>query len=251
MTDARSHSFRQLLRWYPSGWRLRNEDAMVGIMLDHADDTGRDGPTLAERIGFATGGLRERLRFPARGRRGALVPWALAAALSAFYLTIIWSPSRRYDGFVGPFSNAGVITCALVLVGFLAALGSQRRVAVVLAVAAIAVEIVSVALSGIYSWMGPGVGTGVLFVGLLLLAIVPLRRMSGIVAGCGILFALVDVMTFGPRLFEGVGSVTVVTLVALAVALLVLAGSIALVVRGASVARVDRSDEFDATSRHP
>ena len=54
-TDATRESplsaeYRWLMRWYPRPWRLANEEAMLGALLDQADGEGRDEVTAAERV---------------------------------------------------------------------------------------------------------------------------------------------------------------------------------------------------------
>lgn len=53
-----SAEYRRLIRWYPRQWRLANEEAMLGALLDQADGEGRDEVTAAERISIIRGGLR-------------------------------------------------------------------------------------------------------------------------------------------------------------------------------------------------
>lgn len=52
--------YRRLIRWYPRPWRLANEEAMLGALLDQADGEGRDEVTPAERTAIVRGGLGQR-----------------------------------------------------------------------------------------------------------------------------------------------------------------------------------------------
>lgn len=54
-----SAEYRRLIRWYPKPWRLANEEAMLGALLDQADGEGRDEVTAAERTAIILGGLRQ------------------------------------------------------------------------------------------------------------------------------------------------------------------------------------------------
>ena len=55
-----SAEYRRLMRWYPRHWRLANEEAMLGALLDQAESEGRQEPTAAERSAMAKGGLAQR-----------------------------------------------------------------------------------------------------------------------------------------------------------------------------------------------
>ena len=54
-----SAEYRWLIRWYPKQWRLANEEAMLGALLDQAEGEGRDDVTSAERTAIIRGGLRQ------------------------------------------------------------------------------------------------------------------------------------------------------------------------------------------------
>ncbi|KAA9104735.1 hypothetical protein [Microbacterium rhizomatis] len=70
--------FRRLLRWYPRAWRDRNGDVLLGVMLDAAEQTGRNTPTLPERWSVITHGLGTRL-----DRRVAFAATILALVTAA------------------------------------------------------------------------------------------------------------------------------------------------------------------------
>lgn len=53
-----SAEYRRLMRWYPKRWRVANEEAMLGALLDQADGERRDEVTAAERTAIIRGGLR-------------------------------------------------------------------------------------------------------------------------------------------------------------------------------------------------
>lgn len=54
--------YRAVLRWYPTRWRAKNEDVVVGTLLDVADAQSRDKPRLAELVNLGIHGLFTRLR---------------------------------------------------------------------------------------------------------------------------------------------------------------------------------------------
>jgi hypothetical protein len=45
---------------YPSGWRERNEEAIVAVLMDEDDGEGRLAPTWSNRLALMATGLRER-----------------------------------------------------------------------------------------------------------------------------------------------------------------------------------------------
>ncbi len=61
-----SAEYRRLMRWYPRQWRVANEEAMLGALLDQAESEGRREPTAAERSAITKGGLARRFGFPQR-----------------------------------------------------------------------------------------------------------------------------------------------------------------------------------------
>jgi hypothetical protein len=54
-----SAEYRRLMRWYPRHWRLANEEAMLGALLDQAESEGRQEPTAAERSAIVKSGLAQ------------------------------------------------------------------------------------------------------------------------------------------------------------------------------------------------
>jgi hypothetical protein len=166
-----SAAYRKLLRWYPREWRASNEDAMLGILLDVAQNAGRSAPTWSDAARLMAAGLSKRFGFLPRGQRLRLIPLAFGAALSVFYaLFIIWAPATHYTGSIGPFSNPSIVTCVLLVAAFLAALFLRGRTAGALALIAAGVEIAIGSLSAGYGWQGPGGAAVALFVGIALVS---------------------------------------------------------------------------------
>ena len=121
--------YRRQLRWYPGRWRQENEDAMVGTLLDVAEEEGRERPRRAEMLDLAAHGLGARLSavFPATSRdQAASFALATGVAWSLVYFIVQdwmpWNPGAHafaLDPF-GPFNSAGVLVTALwVLAGVL------------------------------------------------------------------------------------------------------------------------------------
>lgn len=171
-----SIEYRRLMRWYPRQWRRANEEAMLGTLLDLAESEGRQEPTAAERSAIARGGLAQRFGLPVRGQRLRLVPLTAGLLLSVFYVVfIIWAPNTRYPGSLGPFANPSVLTCALLVLAFLAALIVRGRLASALALWAALAEIVIGVLAsahpsfGSNPWEGPSPSTVLLFTGIAIL----------------------------------------------------------------------------------
>jgi hypothetical protein len=135
-TTTLEQQYRRALRWYPSAWRAANEDAVLGTLLDAADDS----PVTNSRAQIAN------LRAQAIAMRfGMLVPdvarHAVAthtiAAGTAFALVYFWFHSRTpltpsYADYgmpadFGPFQNTGVILTALWLGAFVAAMVGAKH----------------------------------------------------------------------------------------------------------------------------
>jgi uncharacterized membrane protein len=196
--DAIARAYRRLLLWYPSEWRANHGEAMLGTLLDQADAEGRTRVTASDRIGLVVGGIRERLRESRRPSRPNIVALAAATALSLFYLTIIWAPGIRYAGTAGPFSNPSVITCALLFGALALTLAARPRMARLLLVASIVVELSIGILSQRLAWLGPSWYTVILFTGLALLSLWPLRRLSSAAAMVGALILIAGGATLIP-----------------------------------------------------
>jgi hypothetical protein len=197
-STALGEEYRRLLRWYPRRWRLDNEDAMLGTLLDNAEHEGRTHPTSDERAAIIRSAFAERFGRPLAGERLRLIPLSAGALLSVFYSCfIIWSPRTQYSGALGPFSNASVITCVLLVLAFLAGLFVRGRTANAFALLAAVTEIIigSMALArpviGPGAWEGPSLTTVVLFTGLALLGGASFRRGRALTAASLVVAAIV------------------------------------------------------------
>lgn len=61
MTSELERRYRDALRWYPRRWRDQHEEALLGILLDQADDEERGHLSAAERRNLARQGLARRV----------------------------------------------------------------------------------------------------------------------------------------------------------------------------------------------
>ena len=166
-----SEPFRRLLRWYPADWRRRNEEAVVGVLIDEALAAGRSQPSPSDRRSLFFGGIRERFLAEESPSRVTLAAFAAALGFSALYVMLVsWSPGVSFAGKVGPFSNGTVIAVLLLVAAFVSAVskraGASRAFAYLAALTEVGVWIVGSAIHG----LGPSLSTALLFAGLAIMA---------------------------------------------------------------------------------
>ena len=223
----------RLLAWYPREWRERNGAAMVGALLDAADESGR-GPTASDRRSLILGGLGERFR-PERRNSVSIATLIAAVAFAAFNLFVIaWAPGIRYPGTFGPFSNPSLIT-AVLLAGALALTAIGRgRLGRIFALLGSFSAAALWALATTLGWLGPGLLPSLLFVGLGLLGAVRVRG----AAGAALLGALALLVVSALAMQFALASFPVPTaFVELAIASAALLGAMALALVGVLGAR--------------
>jgi hypothetical protein len=151
--------YRRLLRWYPEDWRREHEEVVLGMLLDDADAAGRDGPATGEAIGLVIGGIAQHTWRRNDRRRTTATALIVAAVLALLYaVTVTWSPSTAYAGYLGPFSNPTVLVASALAVAAGLALAGRTGAARLLAVASVAELVVLVVAAERSGWMGPGVG---------------------------------------------------------------------------------------------
>ena len=156
--------YRRLLKWYPQSWRERNGDAIIGLLVEQAEDKKRPGPTAAERRSLMLNGLGERFLVHEPVTRSGIIAFAIALLYSAWYLSLItWAPGIHYAGTLWPFSNATAIPVTLLLAAFVAALAHRARLARPLAYAAAAGELIVWTLGSAQEWLGPSLIAALLF----------------------------------------------------------------------------------------
>jgi hypothetical protein len=153
MSDLEAR-YRDALRWYPKAWRRRNEDAVLGTLLDRADDEKRQTPaagelanlrgsailTLLGPLGQIPGPIRERTAALAFSMVGGIA----IAALVALALQKSTLPPQfvRLLPATGPFLGVGFIYYGVLILALAAGLIGLKWVARGIAVASIAVAIV-------------------------------------------------------------------------------------------------------------
>ncbi|WP_349864491.1 hypothetical protein [Leifsonia sp. WHRI 6310E] len=179
MSDDLEARYRRALRWYPDSWRRRHADAVVGILLDRAEQEGRSAPARGEALDLAVQGSAARLPLvvPRDVRAGA-------ATLALGYGTVFaalqfwsnwWAPlssGRRYlreqapsVSTFGPFLSPGVVLAALwVLALALVLAGAVRSARVLLVASAVVAAILPTVNGWIGGWDGPST-TNLLFLG--------------------------------------------------------------------------------------
>src|ERR1019366_3502773 len=111
--------YRRLLRWYPKSWRDKNEDVVVGSLLEPPRDNGQTHPTADDRRSILLAGNRQRAM--GTGRRSLVATVALGAgvAITGIYCgAASWDPGHSYNGFVGPFTNPSFIVGLLLAIAF-------------------------------------------------------------------------------------------------------------------------------------
>jgi hypothetical protein len=152
MNDLESR-YRQALRWYPKAWRRRNEDAVLGTLLDRADDEKRQAPVRSELANLRGSALLTRLgplgRIPGPVRdRAAALAFSMAggiaiAALVAMALQKSTLPPQwaGLSPSIGPFWGVGFIYYVVWILALIAGLLGRRWVARGTGVASIAVAV--------------------------------------------------------------------------------------------------------------
>jgi hypothetical protein len=146
--------YRRALRWYPKKWRAANEDAIVGTLLDLADDDHRSRPARGELAELRASALALRLgplgRIPSSVRdRAAALAFGLGSGIAITALIAIAVQRATLAPFllsvvpvVGPFIGYSFLFYGVWILSFVAAIAGWKWGARVLAVAAILVAIV-------------------------------------------------------------------------------------------------------------
>ncbi|WP_085370269.1 hypothetical protein [Leifsonia sp. NCR5] len=143
--------YRRALRWYPPLWRARTESAMLGTLLERAEDESRTEPARGELADLRVNGLLQRMNavvtiVPADGRRAvSSAALGLGAGFSLFFLVVFELDPLRVVGpadygmrTFGPVLTPGVVVYALWLAAFLFAAFDWDRTARILLAASMA-----------------------------------------------------------------------------------------------------------------
>ena len=177
--SALEQTYRATLRWYPKKWRKRNEDAVLGTLLDVADEDKRTTPAKGELADLRVNGFATRLgpfgRIPAPVRdRAAIIALTLGTVISAAGLITeftdkqhllaeiapLATTARPGFEFAGPFSNLGFAFYLVWVLAFVAVLIGLRRVARILLLASIPLSFLTSKLSEyLHFWLHPQAAT--------------------------------------------------------------------------------------------
>lgn len=139
--------YRRLMAAYPWGYRREYEDEMVGVLLASADP-GQRSPGLRDRLDLLANAVAVRLRGVAGGRHDERWRTAAAAVQLVIVLALVAVTLRRavVGGVYGMhWEIIDLLRPAVWTVTLTALLSGWRRVTVVMATGAAAVEVVHVA----------------------------------------------------------------------------------------------------------
>lgn len=148
MTTVDDTPWRRALRAYPSSWRDRHGEAMLGTLLDEAEAQGRDEPSRGERIALMRSGLAVRILGwmpqPAReavATASAATGFALAmvfAVFSGFGERVDWRLPPEGQN-LDPQASPGLIAAGLWAIAFVLILcGATRAARIALTATAVA-----------------------------------------------------------------------------------------------------------------
>jgi hypothetical protein len=141
--------YRAALRWYPKAWRRRNEDAVIGTLLDLAEEDGRSLPRPGELANLHANGIAARLgilgRIPVGVReRAATLALGLGVTIaaagildSADMARTLPDLDRSFVSTFGLFQNIGVVFYGLWVAGFIASVIGLRRTTATLLISSI------------------------------------------------------------------------------------------------------------------
>ncbi|WP_354498419.1 hypothetical protein [Mycetocola sp. 2940] len=165
------------MRWYPAEWRERNSEAVIGVLLDQAEERNFTRPSLADRASIIVGGVRERLLTPGRRNGRSVSILGLGTAFTALYLSYVaWAPNANIAGAIWPFSNALVVPALLMGSAFATSMTPWTRVSRFLALSSGLSAIAVGVLGALFRWQGPSWYTVALFAGFAVLGALPSRR---------------------------------------------------------------------------
>jgi len=135
MSGELEQRYRRALSWYPRRWRDANEDAVVGTLLDVADESGERTPSKSDLRSLRLHGLAAHFTFlgriltPAIRDRVSAIALGTGFALSAWAAFFEVANARGLDRFsslsghgtattFGPFVSLGIILYLTWLIAF-------------------------------------------------------------------------------------------------------------------------------------
>jgi hypothetical protein len=147
-TNTLEQTYRNALRWYPKKWRTRNEDAVVGTLLDVAEEAHRTTPARGELANLRANALATRLgplgRIPAPVRdRVVALTFGLGAgiAIVALIAPLALNATLRGGDYHYPTFGTTSVFYVLWVLALAAALIGRRWIARGLAFAGILLAI--------------------------------------------------------------------------------------------------------------
>ena len=125
MTTARGleGGYRRLLRWYPSSYRKRHEEEILGVLMAAAQP-GQHRPGTRESVDLLWSALKIRIRMTLRGADSQ--PWQAALALVGVLLPLLMLLLKLTE-FLGRGVRYGFGTPADILIGAYGEPGSYAR----------------------------------------------------------------------------------------------------------------------------
>lgn len=200
MTGDLEARYRSVLRSYPRSWLIRNEEAIIGTLLDSADRDGRVVPAVHEIQNLRLAGLAARVNthFPPRARvLASRISFASGFGFSLmFFLFQSWTPwaSSLLNGHFRvqagtSFASPGYLIPVLWALAVVAALVGKTAV---VRSALVLVVLTSIALFcvdhfSLPYWRGPSAALLVFFAGFAVIAIIspPAQSRRSLLAGLG------------------------------------------------------------------
>ena len=177
-------AYRRAMRWYPRQWREEHEEAMIGTLLDVANDQGQGAPPFSERLNLISNGLGARfgLYLPA-GLRSWIASFALGTGTAfalVYFVAQDWMPwvplkTHAIGPTFGPFESPAVLISLVWAVAFVAALVRRTfvlRISLGLAAAGSAAAVAFAASEPPFLPTNPDRTTFVLLTGLALVALI-------------------------------------------------------------------------------
>jgi hypothetical protein len=165
MSAALESTYRRAMRWYPKRWRAANEDAVLGTLLDQAEEQGRAKPARGELSDLRANGLARRLgplgRVPASVRdRMAALAFGLGVGISIVALVVMPiqaaafpSVVTAYLTFVGPYIGFSFVFYGLWILSAIAGVLGWTWIARALVLLAIPVSIaVHIGFARVIDW---------------------------------------------------------------------------------------------------
>lgn len=152
--SALEDTYRRVIRWYPKHWREQNADAVVGTLLDRAEDEKRTAPTRGELADLRASAIVTRLgpigRIPANVRdRAAALAFGLGSGLAITGLIAMAIQKSEAPAFwltlvpvIGPFIGYNFLFYGAWILALVAALAGWKWTARALALASVLVAIV-------------------------------------------------------------------------------------------------------------